>query len=103
MPFLCCHEQIKKHLEAPSRCFWPSNPSVWETKFRPALNCEKEIILCINVSRYLPKEKEETNFLYEESMISAKQARREQEIKEEINPRCHEGTCWPCDLDGNGQ
>ena len=28
---------------------------------------ERENILCINVSRYLPKEKEETNFLYEET------------------------------------
>ena len=27
---------------------------------------KREIILCIDVSRYLPKGKEETNFLYEE-------------------------------------
>jgi len=40
--------------------------------------------LCINVSRYLPKEKEETNFLYMVKGISAKCMKG---TKEETNPR----------------
>ena len=48
---------MKKLLEAPSR--------VEMGAYYPR---ERENILCINVSRYLPKEKGETNFLQEESI-----------------------------------
>ena len=47
---------MKKHLEAPSR-----------NMLAAQIREEERPILCINVSRYLPKEKEETNFLYEET------------------------------------
>ena len=51
--FLCCHEQMKKHLEAPYRSLT-----------RPA--CKSGEFILIGVWKYLQKEKEETNFLYKE-------------------------------------
>ena len=40
-----------------------------------------EIILCINVSRYLPKEKDETN-LHEDALGESTKARKEQKRKQ---------------------
>jgi len=84
--FLCCHEQVKKILEMPSRStMWPPNIPIG-----------REIILCINVSRYLPKEKEETNFLYEESISSANTRERERQTKWGNKSKAYWSTCWTC-------
>ena len=89
--FLCCHQQMKKHLEAPSRC-----PLAVQTR-------EKERpILCIDVWRYLQKEKEETNFLYKARGISANKSQGRSKIKEDTNPRLLEDKHWPCDISEEG-
>ena len=73
--FLCCHEQVKKILEAFSR-------SHGRLPYRE----KGEIILCINVFRYLPKEKEETNFPHMHGEIRPSEKRASQGTKKETNP-----------------
>ena len=64
--------------------------------YAPNIPKERENILCMNVSIYLPKEKEETNFLKEARGNSAIW------VKGEANKRGNKskdflGKCWPCD------
>ena len=81
--FLCCHEQVKKILEAFLEMLGAQNTQ------------EKENILCINVFRYLPKEKEETNFLQEESGNRPSERQGKALNKIGNKSRLIEALCWP--------
>ena len=71
---------MKKLLEAPSR----SEMGAHNTQ-------ERENILCINVSRYLPKEKEETNYPCKDKEIRPSESKARQGTKKETNPSLLEG------------
>ena len=64
-------------------------------KWAPIIPKEREFILCINVFRYLPKEKEETNFLQEESGNRPRERQGKALNKIGNKSRLLEALSWP--------
>ena len=62
---------------------------------------DRENILCINVSRYLPKEKEETNFPCMHKGTSAKRDKGKARNKKWNKSKPSRRLPWPCDSWGN--
>ena len=83
--FLCCHEQMKKNLEAPSRSFLHVQMERKRDQFCALMyedTCQKKKRKQISSMR----------------KGNGRPTKREQ-AKDERNPRSHEGPYWLCDLD----
>ena len=69
--FLCCHEQMKKHLEAPSRSSNFVQPKENKAEFRSCHSGKESLFCALMYEDTCQKKKEETNFLKKESAFSA--------------------------------